>query len=96
MRSECHPSKPQKKGTNKNDGFAANFACGFFDFWKGGTRFLIVFLEIVARRPLTLFDDNTEEGRSRKRPNKKVPVYPCRTEETCFGANGNVLLRVVG
>ena len=56
--SAFHPSKNSKKGVPKVGGFAAHFACGFFECWKGGTRSRIVFLEVFARGPLTLSDDN--------------------------------------
>ena len=40
-------------------GCAAHFACGLFEFWRGGTRSRIVFLQVFARRPLILSDENT-------------------------------------
>ena len=42
----------------KVGGFAAHFACRFFEFWRGGTRSRIVFLEVSAHWPLILSDDN--------------------------------------
>ena len=65
--SAFHPFKTQKR-VPKVGGFAAHFACGFFEFWKGGTRSRIVFLKVFARWILNLSDDNIE-----------VPVDACRT-----------------
>ena len=53
-----HPCKTQlEKRAPKVGGFAAHFACGFFELWMGGTRSRIVFLEVFARGPLILSDD---------------------------------------
>ena len=46
-----------KKRAPKVGGFAAHFACGFVEFWKGGTRSRIVF-EVFVRWPLMLSDGN--------------------------------------
>ena len=43
-------------------GFAAHFACGFFVFWRGGARSRTAFLEVFARWPLILSDDNIVRG----------------------------------
>ena len=59
--SEFHPSKIKNRAP-KVGGFAAHFACGFFEFWRGGTRSRIVSLEVFARRPLILSDDNTNKS----------------------------------
>ena len=39
---------------------AAHFWCPFSEFLRGGTRSRIVFLEVFARWPLIMSDDNTE------------------------------------
>ena len=39
-------------------GFAALFACGLFEFWRGGRRSRKVFLKVFARWLLILSDDN--------------------------------------
>ena len=58
--SKAMPTPPKlEKRTPKVGGFAANFVCGFFEFWRGGSRFLIVLPEILARRPLIPSYDNT-------------------------------------
>ena len=61
MRERVPTFQTSKKRTPKVGGFAAHFACGFFDFWRGGARSRIVFLEVLARRPLSLSDDNTKK-----------------------------------
>ena len=48
-----------EKPARKVGGEAVHFWCPFFEFWRGGTRFLILFLEVFARRPLTLSYDNS-------------------------------------
>ena len=55
-------STPQnlEKRAPKLGGFAAHFACGFFESWRGGTRSRIVFLKVFARRPLILSDDDSQ------------------------------------
>ena len=45
------------KRAPKVGGFAAHFACGFFEFW-GGTRSRIVLLEVFAGRLSILSDDD--------------------------------------
>ena len=57
MRARSTPPKLEKRAP-KVGGFAADFACGFFEFWKGGMLSRIVFLEVFARGPLILSDDN--------------------------------------
>ena len=59
---ERGPSDPPKleRKAPKVGGFAANFACGFFEFWRGGSHFLIVFLKVFARRPLSRSYDKTD------------------------------------
>ena len=47
-----------EKPARKVGGEAAHFWCPFFEFWRGGTRSRIVFLEVFARWPLILSDDN--------------------------------------
>ena len=39
-------------------GFAANIACGFAEFWRCGTRFLIIFLQVFAVLSLITARDN--------------------------------------
>ena len=51
-----------EKRAPKVGGFAAHFACGFFEFWRGGTRSRIVFLEVFARWPVILSDDTTNKA----------------------------------
>ena len=53
------PLQESKKGEPKVGGFAAHFACGFFEFWRGGTRSRIVYLEVFAKFSLILADDNS-------------------------------------
>ena len=57
-------SSPPKVGKRapKVGGFAAHFACGFLEFWRGGTRSRIVFLEVFAKCSLFLSDNNTDPG----------------------------------
>ena len=57
MRNRNSTRQNLKKGT-QNDGFAAHFACGFFEFWRGGTRFLIIFSEEFAALSLITARDN--------------------------------------
>ena len=38
-------------------GFAAHFACGFFEFWRGGTPLLIIFSVEFATLSLTTARD---------------------------------------
>ena len=43
--ARAHPAFPKlEKRSPKVGGFAADFACGFFEFWRGGARSRIVFL----------------------------------------------------
>ena len=55
-RARSTPPKLEKRAP-KVSGFAADFACGFFDVGRGGTRSSIVCLEMLARWPLSLSDD---------------------------------------
>ena len=57
MRARSTPPKLKKRAPQVG-GFAAHFACGFFEFWRGGTRSRIVFLEVFARGPLITAHDN--------------------------------------
>ena len=56
-RARSTPPKLKKRAP-KVGGFAAHFACGFLEFWKGGTRSRIVFLKVFVRRPVIISDDN--------------------------------------
>ena len=46
----------------KVGGYAANFACVYFDFWRRATHSLIVFLKVLARRPLFFSCDDKKQG----------------------------------
>ena len=59
MRNRVPPPKTRKKAP-KNGGFAAHFACGFFEFWGVEFRFLIIFSEEFAKLSLILARDNIE------------------------------------
>ena len=61
MRERVPPLHLEKRAP-KVGGFAAHIACGFFEFWRGGTRSRIVFLQVFARWPLILSDDNMVRG----------------------------------
>ena len=60
MRERVPPLQNSKKKAPNIGGFAANIACGFFEFWRGGTRSLIVFLEDFAKESLITARDNTQ------------------------------------
>ena len=62
MRERVPPPPKLEKKAPKVGGLAAHFACGFFEFWRDGTRSRIVFLEVFARWPLILSDDNIVRG----------------------------------
>ena len=57
---KTHSTSPKlnKRLAPKVGSFAANFACGFSEVWRGGTRFLIIVLAVFACRPLILSDDS--------------------------------------
>ena len=57
-RARVTPPKLQKRAP-KVGGFAAHFWCPFFEFWRAGTRSRIVFLQLFARWPLILSDDDS-------------------------------------
>ena len=61
-----------EKPARKVGGEAAHFWCPFFEFWRGGTRSRIVFLEVFARRPLILSDDNIWILSSSALPSKDI------------------------
>ena len=52
------PPKISKKSRTMG-GFAAHFACGFFEFWGVEFRFLLIFSEEFAKLPLILARDNS-------------------------------------
>ena len=60
MRESVNPSKTQTRAP-KVGGFAAHFSCGFFEFWKGGRRSRVAFLEDFARWPLILSDEKKKK-----------------------------------
>ncbi len=51
-----------EKPARKVGGEAAHFWCPVFEFWRGGTRSRIVFLEVFARWPLILSDGNKNKS----------------------------------
>ena len=55
--SAFHPSETRKTRTQSGRR-SRPLLVPFFEFWRGGTRSRIVFLEVSARWPLILSDDN--------------------------------------
>ena len=66
----------------KVGGFAAHLiACRFFEFWRGGARSRIVFLEVFARWPLFLSDDTNKISQN-GRPGGREPPRSTSFDET--------------
>ena len=57
-RARSTPPELEKPARNIG-GEAANIGCLFFEFWRGGTRSLIVFLEDFAKGSLITARDNS-------------------------------------
>ena len=60
MRNRVPPLQYSKKTALKNGGKAAIFACRFFEFWRGGTRFLIIFSKDFGKLSLITARDNSQ------------------------------------
>ena len=68
--SAFHLSKVRKRAP-KVGGFAAHFACGFFEFGRGGTRWRIIFLEALQSAKLTLSNDNKKHDCKKENEQQK-------------------------
>ena len=76
-RARSTPPKLEKPA-RKVGGEAAQFWCPFFEFWKGGTRLRKFFLEVFARWPLILSDDNTTIDHSAECPQAPAKYIPVK------------------